>query len=300
MKSALVKKKIAEGFKGQIHHVIPRPLLSELTSHPIASTLYLTDIGWYPEAKNHFRSRPQGCEEFILICCVKGKGSYSTPDSQGQINANEALLIPHHLVHQYQAHEKDPWSIFYLHFSGTEAKHYSNLLSSSRSHFSISPMILPLVKNIFLEGCHAFKEGFTTFHLIYASQLLRHLLSLLFYRNPAFNPKSLSPKQPQFNSLILYMKMHLNKSLTLAHLAQRASLSQAHFSALFFQQTGFSPIAYHIRLRIQNACLYLNNQTLSIKEVANHCGYEDPYYFSRIFHQIMGLSPREYRNKHLS
>jgi AraC-like DNA-binding protein len=52
---------------------------------------------------------------------------------------------------------------------------------------------------------------------------------------------------------------------------------------------------YHLRLRMQNAARLLDSSVRSVQEVAEACGYSDSYYFSRLFKQIMGLSPRNYR-----
>ena len=40
--------------------MIPRPILADAHRHPLVEPLYLTDIGWLPEARYHFRSRPNG------------------------------------------------------------------------------------------------------------------------------------------------------------------------------------------------------------------------------------------------
>jgi YesN/AraC family two-component response regulator len=52
---------------------------------------------------------------------------------------------------------------------------------------------------------------------------------------------------------------------------------------------------YLIHLRIQKACQLLDNTTLQVKEIAAVSGFDDPYYFSRIFKKVMGRSPVDYR-----
>jgi AraC family transcriptional regulator of arabinose operon len=53
---------------------------------------------------------------------------------------------------------------------------------------------------------------------------------------------------------------------------------------------------YFIHLKIQEACKLLVLSRLSISEIAYELGYEDPYYFSRIFKKVMGTSPLQYRS----
>ena len=96
---------------------------------------------------------------------------------------------------------------------------------------------------------------------------------------------------------IFFMKEHLKRRLTLEKLAKEAELSASHFSLVFRKKTGRAPMDYLIHLRIQKACQLLDATGLRIKEVALHVGYDDPYYFSRIFKKVMSLSPVEYKKK---
>jgi AraC-like DNA-binding protein len=92
-----------------------------------------------------------------------------------------------------------------------------------------------------------------------------------------------------------FMRANVARSLTLQELSRHIGLSPTRYSALFREQTGSSPVDHHIRLRMQAACHYLDTTALSVKEVAAKLGYDDTYYFSRIFQKILGSSPLAYR-----
>lgn len=92
-----------------------------------------------------------------------------------------------------------------------------------------------------------------------------------------------------------YMRRSLNQSLQVPKLARMANISPSHFFAVFKKRTGFAPMDFFIRLRIQRACEILDSTTLSVKEVAAQLGYEDPFYFSRVFKSVSGVAPTEYR-----
>jgi AraC-like DNA-binding protein len=55
------------------------------------------------------------------------------------------------------------------------------------------------------------------------------------------------------------------------------------------------PIDYFIHLKIQKACQLLYKDNIKVKEVAEAIGYEDPYYFSRLFKKYMNVSPEQYK-----
>jgi AraC-like DNA-binding protein len=94
---------------------------------------------------------------------------------------------------------------------------------------------------------------------------------------------------------IAFMTRHFNQPLHVARLAKAAHISPSHFFVLFKRWTGFSPIDYLIRLRMREACRLLGSTALSVKEIAAEMGYEDPFYFSRVFKAVHGLAPTDYR-----
>lgn len=94
---------------------------------------------------------------------------------------------------------------------------------------------------------------------------------------------------------IAFMMQHLNQPLQVAELAETAHTSPSHFFVLFKRLVGSSPIDYFIRLRMQRACRLLAGTALSVKEIAADLGYDDPFYFSRVFKSVHGLAPSDYR-----
>src|SRR5579862_6436205 len=94
---------------------------------------------------------------------------------------------------------------------------------------------------------------------------------------------------------ISYMLEHLNQPLQVATLAAAVNFSPSHYSALFKRWMGCPPIDYFIHLRMQQACRLFESTSLNVKEVAAALGYDDPFYFSRVFKSVNQLAPSEYR-----
>ncbi len=94
---------------------------------------------------------------------------------------------------------------------------------------------------------------------------------------------------------LAYMREHLNQPLQVATLAALANVSPSHFYALFKQLTGLSPMDYFTRLRMRHACRLLDSTPASVKEVAAALGYDDPFYFSRVFKTVNQVPPSQYR-----
>jgi AraC-like DNA-binding protein len=276
-------------------HVLPRPLLAEAVRHLLVAELYPTDIGFYPRARHHYRERPHGAAESILICCRSGSGRFEVGGQGGTLEAGQALLIPRGRPHSYAADARRPWSILWVHFAGEDAALYGDLLPRGQHVLPVARAAGDRAARLFRDCFRVFAGGLTLAAVLYASQAVRHLLATLFFDNAAFTASARAPGQPRIDDSILFMSQRTAQSLSLAHLARQAGLSIGYYSTVFKAHTGFSPIEYYNRLRIQAACRLLDTTALTILAVAESLGYEDPYYFSRAFRKIMGISPRAYR-----
>jgi AraC-like DNA-binding protein len=73
------------------------------------------------------------------------------------------------------------------------------------------------------------------------------------------------------------------------------NISPSHYFALFKRRTGRAPMDYFTRLRMAEARRLLDTTTSSVKEVAAVLGYDDPFYFSRVFKSVNQVAPSNYR-----
>jgi transcriptional regulator GlxA family with amidase domain len=96
---------------------------------------------------------------------------------------------------------------------------------------------------------------------------------------------------------IAYMREHLDEPVQISTLAAQASVSPSHYFALFKRQTGTAPIDFFIRLRMNHARALLDSTCSSVKEIAAMMGYDDPFYFSRVFKSVHRVAPAEYRKR---
>ena len=285
-----------EGFAGQEMFVIPRPILSRARQHPLVRSVYPTDIGWFPTAAHHYRERPGGARQDHLMMCVRGHGYATIDGNQVHLREGELLLFPRNVPHVYWAADDDPWSIYWVHFLGEDADYYIDRILRRGQPVAVEPTAQDEAEHLFRYCLHALHEGYGLPTMIYAAQSLQHILSLLLYRNPALPMEQRKQsRRSSLDSVTEYMQNHLDEPLRLADLAREAGLSVSHFSELFRAQTGQSPVAYFIHLRVRLACRLLDLSDKPIKVVAIETGYRDAYYFSRVFKKFMGISPQKYR-----
>jgi transcriptional regulator GlxA family with amidase domain len=132
--------------------------------------------------------------------------------------------------------------------------------------------------------------------IIYANNCLYNYLAS--FKNSIFARSDLDRRQTgTIDSCIELMKENLGKNLNLQEISRLMQLSISHLSALFKEKMHDSPYNYYIFLKVQRACYLLWNTEMNIKTIALELGYEDPYHFSRVFKNMMGQSPREFRHQ---
>ena len=289
-----------EGFDGQRAIVIPRKILAEYCStNPLIAGAYITDIGYYPKARYHYRERAHGSEQDILIYCQEGKGSAVINGEEYQLNPGEFMVIPKGTSHNYAADETTPWTIYWIHFKGNVVTGLINnfILKNGnyKSFVDHNDSRIHLFEDLYLN----LEMGYSNENLCYVNLCLLHFLSsFLFRENYSFADKKQSIDI--VNISIGFMQKNIDKMLTLKEMAIGVNLSGSHFSFVFRKKTGFSPIEYFNHLKVQKASQFLLFTDLRVKEIADKLGIEDPYYFTRMFTKLMGMSPATYRTKRIS
>ena len=94
-----------------------------------------------------------------------------------------------------------------------------------------------------------------------------------------------------------YLQEHRNEDITSTELCRHFSCSRSFLSREFNRQFGKSIPQYRTELRINDAKILLKSSRLTVTEIAFSVGYGDSNYFSNLFKNQVGMTPKEYRNK---
>ena len=285
-----------DGFQGEKLISLPDNIWKKaIKKNPVLGNLYVTYIGYFPKAAYHYRERKNGCSDNILIYCVRGKGWYKIKDKLFEVQPNEYFILPATKEYiSYGADEKDPWTIYWVHFSS------SDIHTFNRS-FEIGLFDGPQPITFNEKGLELWNSMYENLEMGYGKEnlsktnlCLYHFVSTFLYPNKNINEKKQDEKDLISNT-ILFMRSKLAEKLTLEDLALMNKLSASHFSLLFKKETGMSPLDYFIHLKLQQACLLLLTSEIKVKRIASDLGYDDPYYFSRLFKKHIKISPLQYR-----
>ena len=239
-----IDTKVSEGFIGQRMIVLPRKILSAIKKNTLINQLFVTDIGFFPHAKYHFRERKHGSKEYILIYCSEGQGVINIFDKNIELRSNSFYIIPPGVRHSYQAVQKDPWSIYWLHFSGSQSinlyeKFQSSSIETGR-HIAFEERRISLFENLM----DILEDGYSSNNVEFVNISLWQLIGSCIFSSYFSEIGKEKVDGDIIYASIKYMKEYLHEPLTVSTIAEKFNYSNSHFFSLFKKKTGYSPIHY--------------------------------------------------------
>lgn len=293
--------RIKEGFRGQRSIVMPKMITDMLERDPLGQALHITDIGYYPAARHHFRQRKEAPGQFVLIYCVEGRGWYRLGDTRHDVGEGQFFILPDDRPHAYGSDDRHPWTIYWIHFNGTLAPHYAEGMHTPHIITPSRDSRISDRTKLFEEIFFTLKSGLSIENLHYAHSLFHHYLGSMRYvrqfRLAGGSTASTNEagSDTACHAAIKYMNENLERHITLADIANFTGYTPNHFSSIFRRTVGHTPLAYFNLIKIQAACQMLDTTDMHINQIAAKLGFTDAYYFSRLFTKIMGMPPTVYR-----
>ncbi|WP_338214880.1 helix-turn-helix domain-containing protein [Companilactobacillus muriivasis] len=290
-----------EGFANEYLFVLPQEILREFDQSSILRQLYGTDLGFYPNAQYHYVHRPHGTDEWVMIFCTRGEGTVQSKDRTWKMTRGSIILMPPNKEHTYFASNDHPWDIFWIHFSGQAVDEYLAPLYKDKPDFEYldekSEDGINYLMSLFWQMIQALTSGFSFESVFYDTQILGTLLAYIVYRSKL--PKeSKNMGNEHLTRAIQYIYDNLDQHISLEELTQYLGVSVSYLSRIFKKNLNMGANEFITSIKVKQASHYLQNTNLSIKQIAQSLGYNDPYYFSRTFKKVYHISPANFRNQY--
>lgn len=278
---------------GSVRVLMPTQLMSELCHEKLSKAVFPHAFGYYPQAQGHRMAR-QHPEDYLVIYCVAGSATVTIDSDAYRATAGDLILLPRSVPHAYAADEQDPWSIYWVHLSGEDLPQWFvrlNARGGAVRHLGLHDRLgMDFRSLLSLSGA-----GYNIAMGIHAASLSRSLLS---YASLLLQRQQHDSAELDIDALHLFMQQHLHQRLTLEQLSQAAQApSRYQFIRQYKALTGQTPVQAFLHMKVSRACYLLEISDASVTDIALDFGFDDAYYFSRLFKKVAGLSPAKYRQQ---
>lgn len=288
--------RIKDGFKGERALTLPLASLMFMEQNAMTSPLYITHIGHYPMAKHHFRRREEPIDQWIFIYCTDGQGYYEVEGVEYKVPANHYFIIPANTRHSYGSNANNPWTIYWIHFKGSIVSQIMRDMTAPRPLLPSQDSRISDRIALFEQMIHTLERGFTPQNLQFSSAIMYHFFGSLLFVNE-FRSASGKMSDSIVELALHYVKENLEHKISVEQLSEALGYSASHLSAIFRRETSLSPVEFINSIRIRESCRLLDFTDMRINQICHKVGIADSYYFTRLFTNVMGISPTEYRKQ---
>ncbi len=283
-----------EDFPGERIFKLPTKVVESAARQPLTAALLPCRLGYFPRAKGQKVSRANGDWAFTLLYCLDGAGTLDLSQGRHRITRGTFALLRPFKFHAYEADPGDPWSYYWIHFNGTVAQQYYDVLTTGGKNTCIAVQSDLRFVEAFEKILGVFHEGQAYKNLVQASSVMHQLLGDLFGQI-CHRSAPQESTATRIERTLAMMRKNLGTHVSIHELAASAGMSHAYFTLQFRKHTGQGPRSFFNQLKIAKACEYLGETETKVESVARLVGYEDPFYFCRLFKRITHRTPTMYR-----
>ena len=106
-----------------------------------------------------------------------------------------------------------------------------------------------------------------------------------------------SPEQEEFSKITEYLNEHIDEQITVETITKKFAINRNKLNEIFMKQASMTCHDYLLNLRLDLAKVMLTNTELPINEIGSRVGYPDANYFAKLFKNVTGRTPTQYRGK---
>ena len=254
---------------------------------------YVSEIGHFRAGRDFFTER-SGKEEYYILFTVAGRGIMRHKGQTISLDKNNAVMIYCHDYQYYATASHEPWEHYWVHFNGTGAKNYYNIINESKIASvrieEIEGFIGNMEEIMRHPGVNDIRQS------VMSSMHITNMLTMMVMgKYSVDNVKILSQHQEMLDRAIKFIHENYAQPITLEDINGVTHLSKYYFLKLFKQFTGMTPYEYLINYRVSQAKKLLRKTEELVSQVAFKVGFPDECNFIRTFRRITGTTPLNFR-----
>lgn len=254
-------------------------------------SLSVYNVG-YQKCDSLYQWGPGVRDHYLIHYVISGCGYYESKNEKYELHAGDAFLVYPNQEVTYYADVSDPWEYAWVGFNGSDALSILNAtdFTKEQPYITAAPFgdkILHQLLCIYEVRGNEFEQAVEMTGRLYTALAL-------FMQGATKKPPQTS-YSGYVQKAIAYISANYSYPITVEDIADYVGLSRSHLFRSFEKVLEKSPKEYLTAFRIKQACNLLENSDLSVTAIANSVGFENNLYFSKAFHKVKGMSPKNYR-----
>lgn len=234
-----------------------------------------------------------------LLYIDGGKGIYTVDNYPYHVSKGDIVIFNSNVVHSLESDYHEPLDVWSCAVRGFQIKGLpaNHVLPAGASPVYATgergPHFLAIYQEILKQRQDA-EPGYNSV----CNLLANALLTLCFQTSHNSSAEEFKAVRSMATEVLQYIDHHYNEPLSMTSLAKEFHISSSRLSHIMSETFHVSPINYLIDKRIRQAQWELVSTNYSIKDIAEHVGYDNTYHFCNLFVSRTGLSPSELRERY--
>ena len=242
--------------------------------------------------------RPRGRVDYqlIYICAGQAHFHFDNEDNDTIVTAGNMVLFRPKELQKYEYYREDKTQVYWVHFTGSDVKNILRkygIKDDMRTFFVGTSLEYERIYKRMISELQRCQDDYEEL----LSMLMRHLFISIHRELSKKRKLSDVYLDNEMDMAAQYFSDNYSSEINIEKYAQSRGMSISWFIRNFKKYTGTTPMQYIVAARISNAQLLLETTQYSIAEISRIVGYDNPLYFSRLFHKQKGFSPSAYRKK---
>ena len=233
-------------------------------------------------------SRRTKSELYMLIYAKSGNITYHINNRIYLMKVGDFLLVPNDVYWQAYAEEETYMNSYVINFH----LNHSNIKTRRRVfpiQFNIGTRVK--VEELLDELSKIWREQSKGYKLISRSIVLKILYEIIFR---TYHDGFRKHEDKRIEIIKNYVYDNYHREISVEEIANIFNLNANYIGSYFKEKTGYTLRQYANHVRVNKAKNLLMTGKYYVNEVAYHCGYQDVYYFSKVFKDIEGVPPSVY------
>lgn len=257
--------------------------------------LYLQEIGTLQAQKPHISKR-ENLDSYLFFYVSAGSGTLFYENVSYELHTGDYVFIDCRKGYYHETSADNPWQLSWIHFHGpTASAIYEKYIERGGTcifHPNHPEIYQSIYQNLFTTA-----SGDSYVRDMEINTGLANLLAELMKDAWHSDHIILAGKRSDLAVIKDYLDQHYQEKIALDDLAQRYHINKFYLTRIFKDQFGLSINSYLLSVRITHAKSLLRFSDQTTDAIGITCGIGSGYYFSRVFKQVEGISPSEYRKK---